>query len=207
MDNLIHKNSLSKKAFQKRITFLSLSISFIFLGAFLGGCSKNPAELQKEYMSKGLDYLANGKNNEAIIEFQNLLKLNPKSASGHLYLGEGYKNKGWITDALLQFRQSSELDPTYLPPHLEIARYEVNSAQWPSALSEIETILKLSPSDPEGWTFKGQRNLAIGDIAKAQTAISHALELKPDFVPAMVVKWNPVIGFSSGHIRPDEKAG
>ena len=116
MNNPIHKKIFLAKASHKRITILSLGLLGILIGAFLGGCSKSPAELQKEYMSKGLDYLAKGKNNEAIIEFQNLLKLNPKSASGHFYLGEGYKDKGWITDALLQFRQSAELDPTYLPP-------------------------------------------------------------------------------------------
>ena len=108
---------------KRRQTALSLTASLLLIGAFLGGCSKSPAELQKKYMASGLDYLAKGKNNESIIEFQNLLKINPKSAAGHFYLGEGYKAKGWVTDALLQFRQASELDPTYLPPHLEIARY------------------------------------------------------------------------------------
>lgn len=171
---------------KRRQTALSLTASLLLIGAFLGGCSKSPAELQKKYMASGLDYLAKGKNNESIIEFQNLLKINPKSAAGHFYLGEGYKAKGWVTDALLQFRQASELDPTYLPPHLEIARYEVNSAQWPAVLPEVQTILKLSPSDPEGWTFKGQRDLALGDTAKAQAALSHALEIKPDFTPAIV---------------------
>jgi len=170
----------------KPLSRLSLIVSVIVIGAFLGGCSKSPAELQKKYMASGLDYLAKGKSSEAIIEFQNLLKINPKSASGHFYLGEGYKLKGWISDAILQFRQASELDPTYLPPHLEIARYEVNSAQWPSVLPEVQTILKLSPSDPEGWTFKGQRDLALGDTTKAEAALSHALGLKPDFVPAIV---------------------
>ena len=171
---------------RKRLSHLSLIVSVIFIGALLGGCSKSPAELQKKYMASGLDYLAKGKSSEAILEFQNLLKINPKSASGHFYLGEGYKSKGWISDAILQFRQASELDPTYLPPHLEIARYEVNSAQWPAVLPEVQTILKLSPSNPEGWTFKGQRDLALGDITKSEAALSHALGLKPDFVPATV---------------------
>ena len=186
MENLFASLPLSLTPYFKRATFLFLTISLVVIEIVLSGCSKSPAELQKKYMANGLDYLAKGKINESIIEFQNLLKVNPKSASGHFYLGEGYKAKGWSTDALLQFRQSTELDPTYLPPHLEIAHYEVNSAQWPSALPEIQTILKLSPSDPEAWTFKGQRNLALGDTAKAHAAISHALELKPDFVPAIV---------------------
>jgi len=169
-----------------RLQVISIVLSTLIGASLLEGCSKNPAELQKKYMANGLSYLAKGKNNESIIEFQNLLKINPKSAAGHFYLGEGYKAKGWITDALLQFRQSSELDPTYLPPHLELAAYEVNSAQWPSLLPEVQTILKLSPSNPEGWTYKGQRDLAIGDTTKAQAALNHALEIKPDFVPAIV---------------------
>lgn len=186
MDNLFSKKSPVPASSAIRPPMLPFAASLVLIVSLLTGCSKNPAELQKKYMASGLDYLAKGKNNESIIEFQNLLKINPKSAAGHFYLGEGYKAKGWITDALLQFRQASELDPTYLPPHLEIARYEVNSAQWPAVLPEVQTILKLSPSDPEGWTFKGQRNLALGDTTKAQAALTHALEIKPDFTPAVV---------------------
>ena len=186
MDNLFASKCSFQSSSSNRLAILSFAVSAILIASLLGGCSKNPAELQKKYMASGLDYLAKGKNNESIIEFQNLLKINPKSAAGHFYLGEGYKAKGWITDALLQFRQASGLDPTYLPPHLEIARYEVNSAQWPAVLPEVQTILKLSPSNPEGWTFKGQRNLALGDTGKAEAALTHALGIKPDFVPAIV---------------------
>ncbi len=170
---------------KKTTVIFSVASLLLALGT-VAGCSKSPAELQKKYQTNGLHYLSEGKYSEAVIEFQNLLKINPRSVEGHYELGEAYKKKGWITDSLIQFRDAVQLSPTYLPPHIELARYGINSAQWPSVKPEIDTILKLAPQDPHGWAFKGQRDLALGEPDKAREALTKALSVKPDFVRAIV---------------------
>ncbi|MHB8422744.1 MAG: tetratricopeptide repeat protein [Leptospirales bacterium] len=143
-------------------------------------------ELQKEYMAHGQHYLAEGKTNEAVIEFQNLLKVNPKSAVGHYELGKAYHKKGWVSDSVIQFRTATKLDPLMLPAHVALARYAVNSGQWGAAKSEISTILKIDPSNVEGWTFSGQRNLGLGREDQAEQDLKHALSIKPGYPLAQV---------------------
>lgn len=162
-----------------------LVCTVFFLG-ILAGCSKSPAELQKKFMAEGQHYLSEGKLNEAVIEFQNLLKVNPRSAAGHYWIGKAYLKKGWIPESILQFQTAAKLDPLMLDAHLELARYAVNSGQWQAAKPEIATILKIDPNNAEGWSLTGQRALALGHENKAQNALDHALALKPGFVPAQV---------------------
>ena len=174
---------------EKKLTNKSLKLtvlgSLLILG-FLSGCSKNPAELQKKFMANGQHYLSEGKTNEAVIEFRNLLKLNPRSAKGRYWLGKAYLKKGWTSNALQQFQEASKLDPLLLEIHLELARYGVNSGQWKAVKPEIAAILKIDPNNATGWTYSGQREMALGRNDQAQKDLDHAMSLNPELVQAIV---------------------
>ncbi|MHB1286606.1 MAG: tetratricopeptide repeat protein [Leptospirales bacterium] len=158
----------------------------ISLTTLFSACSKNPAELQKKFMSQGTQYLAAGKTNEAVIEFQNLLKVNPRSAQGHYLLGKAYLKKGWSTESVGQFQEAVKENPLLLDAHVELAKYGVNSGQWNATKSEITAILKIDPNNANGWAFSGQRAMALGREKEAQTDLDHALSLKPGLVRALV---------------------
>ena len=128
------------------------------------GCSKSPAQIEKKDLGLGEHYLSEGKVNEAIIEFQNVLKVNPKSVKGRLGLATAYLTKGWTSEAVLEFQEVSKEDPLSLDAHLALARYGVNSGQWTAVEPEIGAVLKIDPNNVEGLTFEGERNLALGHV-------------------------------------------
>jgi tetratricopeptide (TPR) repeat protein len=176
----MHSEKLKKKTFAR-----TLLASLIFLG-FVSGCSKNPAELQKKFMAEGRHYLSEGKASEAIIEFQNLLKVNPHSSKGHYWLGEAYLKKGWVLESVQEFREASREDPLFLGAHLALARYGVNSGQWEATRPEVEAILKIDPKNAEGWAIAGQRARARGKIEEAEKDLGRALSLDPASVRGLV---------------------
>lgn len=176
----MHARGFTQSGFGMTVIGLSLLLGI------LAGCSKSPAELQKKFMSQGQHYLSEGKTNEAVIEFQNLLKVNPHAPLGHYWLGKAYMKKGWTTEAVLQFQDAAKEDPLSLKAHLELARYGVNSGQWNATKPEIAAILKIDPNNADGWTFSGQRALALGQEKEAQTDLDHALSLKPGSIRAQV---------------------
>ncbi|MHB1286986.1 MAG: tetratricopeptide repeat protein [Leptospirales bacterium] len=165
-----------------KLTVLGISL----LVGSLFGCSKNPAELQKKFMADGQHYLSEGKVNEAVIEFQNLLKLNPRSAKGRDWLGKAYLKKGWTSEAVQQFQEASKLDPLLLDAHLKLAFYGVNSSLWTAVKPEIAAILRIDPNNVAGWTFSGQRAMALGREDQAQKDLDHALSLDQESVLALV---------------------
>ncbi len=160
--------------------------SILLLCGVLAGCSKNPAELQKKFLSEGQHYLSEGKTSEAVIEFQNLLKVNPHSTQGHYWLGKAYLKKGWVLESVQQFKETSREDPLFLGAHIELAKYGVNSSQWSAVKPEIEAILKIDPNNADGWAMSGQRASALGREEEAQKDLNHALSLDPKSVRALV---------------------
>ena len=152
----------------------------------LAGCSKSPAQIEKKDYGLGEHYLSEGKVNEAIIEFQNVLKVNPKSVKGRLGLADAYMKKGWTTQAVLEYREVAKEDPLSLPAHLAMARYGVNSGQWTAVEPEIAAILKIDPNNVEGLTFEGERQLALGHQKEAEGNFRKALALSPGSVSVLV---------------------
>jgi len=161
-------------------------VSALILFGLVSGCSKSPAELQKKFMAEGQHYLSEGKTSEAVIEFQNLLKVNPRSSQGHYWLGKAYMKKGWTSEAVLQYQEATKEDPLLLPAHIELARYGVNSGQWSATKPEIDAILKVDPNNADGWAFAGQRAFALGREEEAKKDLDHALALHPGLVSALV---------------------
>nr|EES52337.1 MAG: probable TPR-domain containing protein [Leptospirillum ferrodiazotrophum] len=165
----------------------ALATALCISGALLlSGCSKSPAQIEKKDYGLGEHYLSEGKVNEAIIEFQNVLKVNPKSVKGRLGLADAYMKKGWTTQAVLEYREVSKEDPLSLPAHLAMARYGVNSGQWTAVEPEIAAVLKIDPNNVEGLTFEGERQLALGHQKEAEDNFRKALALSPGSVPALV---------------------
>ncbi len=171
---------------------LPLLSSRLFVPALLVGalllpaCSKSPAQIEKKDFSLGQHYLSEGKVNEAIIEFQNVLKVNPKSVKGRLGLATAYLKKGWTAESMLEFQEVAKEDPLNLDAHLALARYGVNSGQWNAVKPEITAVLKIDPSNVEGLSDAGERELALGHEKEAEASFKKALALSPGAVAALV---------------------
>ncbi len=168
-------------------SFGTLATTALCAGLLLfAGCSKSPAQIEKKDYGLGQHYLSEGKVNEAIIEFQNVLKVNPKSVKGRLGLAKAYMKKGWTAEAVLEFQQVVKEDPLSLDAHLELARYGVNSGQWKAVEPEIAAVLKIDPNNVEGLTDEGERELALGHQKEAEASFKKALSRSPGAVSALV---------------------
>ncbi len=164
-----------------------LFVSLLLTGALLlPACSKSPAQIEKKDFGLGQHYLSEGKVNEAIIEFQNVLKVNPKSVKGRLGLATAYLKKGWTAESMLEFQEVTKEDPLNLDAHLALARYGVNSGQWNAVKPEIAAVLKIDPNNVEGLSDSGERELALGREKEAEASFKKALALSPGAVGALV---------------------
>ena len=175
--------------FSPRLRTLSGAfVTTALLGSLLvsAGCSKSPAQIEKKDYGLGEHYLSEGKVNEAIIEFQNVLKVNPKSVKGRLGLATSYMKKGWTAEAVIEFQEVAKEAPLSLDAHLALARYGVNSGQWTAVEPEIAAVLKIDPNNVEGLTLDGERNLSLGHEKEAEASFKKALSLSPEAVPALV---------------------
>ena len=89
-------------------------ITVTFLAVFLLlslSCSKDPAT----HVTKGKEYMGQGKYAEAIIEFKNALKKDPQTAEAHYQLGLAYLNQSAdLREPYGEFERTITLDKSNL---------------------------------------------------------------------------------------------
>jgi tetratricopeptide (TPR) repeat protein len=98
---------------RRKVVFLVL-LCFIF--AALIGCSK---EAKKErHWGRGEKYFAENKFKEAIIEYKNVLQIDPADVKARYKLGLAHLKVGQLREAYAEFSKSVELDPNLVEARL-----------------------------------------------------------------------------------------
>ena len=103
----------------KKEVGIILLIFFVF--GFWGGwgCSK---EAKKErHLKRGEKYFSENKLREAIIEYKNVLQIDPRDAKVRYKLGLSHLKVGNLQEAFSEFTKSVDLDPEAIEPRIQLS--------------------------------------------------------------------------------------
>ncbi|HWR52392.1 MAG TPA: tetratricopeptide repeat protein [Bryobacteraceae bacterium] len=89
-----------------------------------------------------------GKVGDAIMYFNELIKVNPKAADIHLKLGECYTIQGDTTKAVASYQRARELQPNDALTHLRLGMLYDGLGRRDQARPIYEQVLKLQPDNP-----------------------------------------------------------
>src|SRR5579885_1860712 len=104
----------STRAIPFRYTNLAILL-FVGTGIFLSGCSRDPNVRKQKYYNSGLEYLKKGKPADAVIQFRNALKVDPRFAEAWTTLGQTLFSQRDYQDAYKSFNNAIGANPNYLP--------------------------------------------------------------------------------------------
>jgi Flp pilus assembly protein TadD len=85
---------------------------------------------------------------EAIANFKKVLDRNPKSSQLHLQIGETYRRKGDLQNAVVYFRKAQEVNPHDARSYVPLAVLLDSVGQQAEARGLYEHILKIQPDNP-----------------------------------------------------------
>ncbi|MBN1550991.1 tetratricopeptide repeat protein [bacterium] len=96
--------------------------------------------------------------NLAIIEFKEVLRLQPNAADAHFKLGLLYDNKNDIQNALQEYREAIKLDPRGLDgqdsrANIALILFHVQGKK-DEAIKELEALLEINPNHPSKENLK-----------------------------------------------------
>ena len=80
-------------------------------GAVAGACSKDPAEAKKEHLTSAKRYVDEGKHQEAILEYRNVLKIDPREGEARFQLAELHLKNGDVAAAYQEYLRAADLLP------------------------------------------------------------------------------------------------
>jgi Flp pilus assembly protein TadD len=100
-------------------------------------------------LAKGYQELSVGNTENAIVLFSNKVKNHPDSAACRTALGRAYKRKGRIDEAKSEFKQATQLEPTYADGFYELGVLQESDRNWADAANAFERYLVLKPDASE----------------------------------------------------------
>ena len=108
---------------KRRSLFVFKKIINIFLivafSAIYGGCSTSE-EKKAKHLANARKYVESQEYKKAVIEFKNVIQIDPKDASAHYELGEVYLKLKKGSEAFRSFQKTTEIDPDHLDAQLKL---------------------------------------------------------------------------------------
>src|ERR1700679_843771 len=75
------------------------------------GCTRDPNVKKLKYLKSGENYVAAGKQQEAIIQFSNAIKIDHNYAAAHYDLAKAYMKMGAVSGGYAGLKKTADLDP------------------------------------------------------------------------------------------------
>jgi tetratricopeptide (TPR) repeat protein len=127
---------------RKSLAVIFISLVLVFSMGSLG-CSK---EAKKErHWNRGEKYFSENKFKEAIIEYKNVLQIEPKDSKARYKLGLSHLKTGQFREAFSELSKTVELDGNISDARLQLGNLYLVSRNAQKAREQAEKVLEKEP--------------------------------------------------------------
>jgi len=130
----------------------------------------------------GYSLLERGQLDEAIREFREALRLEPKHSKAHNNLGSVLIMKNKISEAIEEFREAVRLKPDFPDACSNLGLAYARLGKYELAIENFDKALQLRPDWPEVYNNLGLAYAHLGEYDLAIQNYNEALALKPDYI-------------------------
>ena len=128
--------------------------------------------------------LQKGKMDEAMVQFQKALQINPDYAEAHNNLGTALAQKGKVDEAIAQFQKAMQIKPDLAEAHNNLGNALLQKGNVDEAVVQYQKALQIKPDFAEACYNLGKTLLEKGKVDEAMVHFQKALQIKPDYAEA-----------------------
>ncbi len=110
---------------------------------------------KEQYLARGTSYVAEKKYAEAIIEFRNVLKNDPRSGETRAKLADAYLNVGDARNAIRETVAAADLLPDDVDAQLKAGQFLLLAGRYEDAKARAERALARDPKKHHGAASQG----------------------------------------------------
>ena len=125
-----------------------------------------------------------GRVQEAMVQYEQALRLNPNLAAAHYNLGVALARMGRVPEAVEHYEQALRLMPDLAAAHYNLGTALARLGRVPEAIEHYEGALRLQPWDPDAHYNLGMAMERAGRVQEAIGQYEQTLRIKPDLVEA-----------------------
>ncbi len=127
--------------------------------------NRPPGETATGHLSRGLEFYRGEQIREAMREFEETVRIDPRSSDAYYYLGLCQEREGRFEDAIRQFKAAIQLRDE-LKPHLALAHLYYTLDRRADARGEVAAALALDPNNPEAREMQALLQQAVSSSKK-----------------------------------------
>ncbi len=132
----------------------------------------------------GASYLEAGRMDEAIVQFNEAVRLAPNAADGWNNLGHVLQLQGKPAEALAYFREAARLAPDNDLVQLNLGNALQDTGEVPQAIEHYRRAIALNPAAAEAHNNLGVALGSQGNVDEAERHFRLALEIQPGYTDA-----------------------
>lgn len=147
------------------------AVAAILIAICLTGCKKSPEKVRAESLARAAAFMQQEQYGNAIIEYKNAIKADPKSPELYSLLGDAYMKDTEYREAYLSFERVLQLSPGDYKAQLAIGQVLLRSGMNDDALQLAKELASTHPEVPEArmllanaYQAKGMNALAIDEL-------------------------------------------
>ena len=120
-----------------------------------------------------------GQYEQAASEFQLALNYEPTNDEAYGGLAFAYQRLGRLQDAEQTFLKAVQVRPNSAAPHVLLARFYMQQAQYSKGQDEFRRATELAPQNARYWASRGGADYGAGDYNAAIADLQHAINIRP----------------------------
>jgi tetratricopeptide (TPR) repeat protein len=147
--------------------------------AGVASCSRDPESAKREFLANGNRYLAEKKYAQAIVEYRNALKQDPKFGDAHLKLTDVYIAAGDTRNAIVESVRAADALPNSVDAQMRAGTLLLLSHQYPEAKDRAVAALQQDPKNARALILLGNALAGLKDLDSAIQELDQAIDQDP----------------------------
>ncbi len=157
----------------------ALGCAVVALSSVVVGCADDADRVAK-FMENGESYVAEGKHEEAVIEFKNVLQIEPENAAAHEALSLAYLETEKPREAYWEMSETVRLDPQNIEARLRYGTISSAIGEHDLALEQAEAVLAIDDENAAALILRAQAREAKEDLEGSEADFKAAVDADPN---------------------------
>jgi tetratricopeptide (TPR) repeat protein len=158
----------------------------IALGMVSAGCKKNPAEQAQIHDKRARELVANGKSDEAIIEYRREIQSVPTLATPHAELAKLYLDKKEYLSAYREYLTVLKLDPRNREAKVSVAEMLLADQKFDDSSRMAKELVTENPNDTRALMIDAASAFGRKDVKESRAITEQVLKIEPNNSHALV---------------------
>jgi tetratricopeptide (TPR) repeat protein len=129
--------------------------------------------------------LRKGNVDEAVVQFQQALQINPAYAEAYNNLGDALLRKGNVNEAITDYQLSLQIKPGGADAHYNLGNALLRKGKVDEAIAQFQQALQINPGYADAHNNLGNALYQKGEVGEAIFQFQKALQINPGHVQTL----------------------